>query len=116
MISVKILKKLKSRRGETISETLVATLIAALSMVLFGSMVVASNNIIKDSRSDMENYYKWTSNMMDSKSSGSGAVEMESATISFTVPPVDKNNKDVTLFYNQSSGDSKENEIPVKCY
>ncbi len=113
---MKILEKLKSTRGETISETLVATLIAALSMVLFGSMVVASQNIIKDSRSAMEKYYEWTSKMLSSKSSGVVVVETESAKISFTIPPVSSNNRSIDVYHNQSSGAAKENKIPLICY
>lgn len=57
------LKKLTQDKGETISEVLVATLIAAISMLIFASMVIASKNIIKDSRETIRDYYKQNSLM-----------------------------------------------------
>lgn len=42
---MRILKKLASRRGETLTETLVGVLIVGLASVALASMVVASSNM-----------------------------------------------------------------------
>lgn len=55
---------LKNVRGETIAETLISTLIAALSMVMFASMVIASNNIVKESDSKVREYYENSSKLI----------------------------------------------------
>lgn len=52
-----VMKYLKSKKGETIAETLVATLIAALSMVMFAGMVMASKTIIDASNKKIVEYY-----------------------------------------------------------
>ena len=113
---MKLLDKLKSSNGETISETLVATLIAALSMVMFASMVIASKNIISNSKSAVENYYKCNSSMMASRASGGDEVETEGVTINFTNPPVYANNIEADLYSNQIADGSIENDIQLKCY
>ena len=51
------LKIVNIKKGETIAETLVATLIASLSMVMFASMVIASKNIIENSNVMINEYY-----------------------------------------------------------
>ncbi len=51
------IKKLKNNKGETIAETLVATLIAALSMVMFAGMVMASKAIVDESNKKIVEYY-----------------------------------------------------------
>ncbi len=113
---MKFLDKLKSSNGETISETLVATLIAALSMVMFASMVIASKNIISNSKSVMENYYSCNSKMMTSRASGGGEVKTESVKIIFTNPPVYANDFETDLYSNQMADGSIENDIQLKCY
>lgn len=113
---MRCLDKLKSTKGESISETLVATLIAALAMVMFASMVIASKNIIKDSNSAMEKYYDLNSRMMESRNSDSPGVLVKDAEVSFTKAPVCKDSLDVKLYYNQSADDSEKNEIQLKCY
>ncbi|ETP71953.1 hypothetical protein UYO_2093 [Lachnospiraceae bacterium JC7] len=105
--------KLKSTRGETISETLVSTLIAALAMILFSSMVIASRNVIKSSKQSLEDYYDRTTKMAFRES----GVKTEDAEIHFTVPLVYSSDPvDVTLYYNQASDASEENDFQVKSY
>jgi len=59
-----ILKKFKSKIGESIIETLISTLIAALSMVMFASMVIASKNIVTESDTKLRAYYSGSSNLI----------------------------------------------------
>lgn len=65
-MSGKLKNKLKSKKGETITETLVSVLIAAAAMILFASMITSSQRILKKSESIMNDYY-------------AGEAEMEAA-------------------------------------
>lgn len=58
------LRFLKNKRGETIAETLVSTLIAALSMVMFASMVIAANSIVTESDKKVREYYENSSKLI----------------------------------------------------
>lgn len=51
-------KKLRSRAGETISEVLVALLIASISLVMLAGMITASAHAIERSRKMLETYYE----------------------------------------------------------
>ena len=62
-----VLKKIKTKKGETIAETLVATLIAALSMVMFASMVMASRTIVEESNKKVMEYYEGYSQVISTK-------------------------------------------------
>ena len=57
-------KHLNNIKGETIAETLVSTLIAALSMVMFASMVIAANNIVTESDKKVREYYENSSKLI----------------------------------------------------
>lgn len=65
-MSGKLKNKLKSKKGETITETLVSVLIAAAAMILFASMITSSQRILQKSESIMNDYY-------------AGEAEMEAA-------------------------------------
>ena len=65
-MSGKLKNKLKSKKGETITETLVSVLIAAAAMILFASMITSSQRILQKSESIMNAYY-------------AGEAEMEAA-------------------------------------
>ncbi len=65
-MSGKLKSKLKSKKGETITETLVSVLIAAAAMILFASMITSSQRILQKSESIMNDYY-------------AGEAEMEAA-------------------------------------
>lgn len=65
-MSGKLKNKLKSKKGETITETLVSVLIAAAAMILFASMITSSQRILQKSERIMDAYY-------------AGETEMEAA-------------------------------------
>ena len=65
-MSSKLKNKLKSKKGETITETLVSVLIAAAAMILFASMITSSQRILQKSENIMKDYY-------------TGEAEMEAA-------------------------------------
>lgn len=52
------LKKLKSQRGETIAETLLAMLIAALALTMLAGAIATANMIIRNSDKTMDTYYR----------------------------------------------------------
>lgn len=53
----KIKRKLNSRAGESISETLVSLLIASLALVMLAGTLTASSGMITKSRAKMKAYY-----------------------------------------------------------
>lgn len=59
-----VMKHLKNKKGETIAETLVATLIAALSMVMFAGMVMASKTVVDESNKKIVEYYNGFSQLI----------------------------------------------------
>ncbi len=50
-------KKLCSRAGESIAETLVALLVAAIALTMLAGMITATANLVKKSEDKMEEYY-----------------------------------------------------------
>ncbi len=52
----RVWKKLRSGRGESIAEVLVALLISAVALVLLASMISVSSSLVKKSRTAMEEY------------------------------------------------------------
>ena len=53
-----MINKLKSTAGETISEVLIASLIAVLGVLLFAMMVSSSFSIITSSEEKMQDFYE----------------------------------------------------------
>ncbi len=56
-MNMRSLKKLRSRSGETIAETLVGVLIAALALTMLAGAISASLNVITTSETKMNEYY-----------------------------------------------------------
>ena len=50
-------KKLKEPSGETLTETLVALLIAALALVMLAGMISSTTRIVTQSKTTMNSYY-----------------------------------------------------------
>lgn len=65
-------RKLKSRSGETIAETLVALLIAALALVMLAGAIQAGTHIIDRSRDTFSDYYAQNEHLVKMDASGSG--------------------------------------------
>lgn len=70
----KIMNKLGSSSGESISETLVALLISALALVMLAGVIATSSRIVRKSRESMESYYD-NCNEMVLMSAGAGSSE-----------------------------------------
>lgn len=69
-MSGKLKNKLKSKKGETITETLVSVLIAAAAMILFASMITSSQRILQKSERIMDAYYKGEAEMEAAMAAG----------------------------------------------
>lgn len=69
-MSGKLKNKLKSKNGETITETLVSVLIAAAAMILFASMITSSQRILQKSESIMNAYYAGETKMEEAIATG----------------------------------------------
>lgn len=83
-MSGKLKNKLKSKKGETITETLVSVLIAAAAMILFASMITSSQRILQKSESIMDDYYAGEVKMEEAMvgggtSDGTGTVTIKQA-------------------------------------
>ena len=59
-----IRKILQNEKGESITETLVSTLIASLALVLLAGMLTSSVNVIKKSKTAMSSYYESLNQMV----------------------------------------------------
>ncbi len=74
-------EKIRGKSGETISETLVALLIAALALVMLAGAIGAATRIITNSRDRVNEYYDANQNssgvVMMSGSAGSGTYTIE---------------------------------------
>ena len=69
-MSGKLKNKLKSKKGETITETLVSVLIAAVAMILFASMITSSQRILQKSERIMDAYYDGETKMEAAMAAG----------------------------------------------
>lgn len=69
-MSGKLKNKLKSKKGETITETLVSVLIAAAAMILFASMITSSQRILQKSENIMKDYYTGEAEMEEAMATG----------------------------------------------
>ncbi|MBO4419995.1 MAG: hypothetical protein J5789_09265 [Oscillospiraceae bacterium] len=69
--------RLRSKRGESIAEVLIALMISSMALVLLAGMITATTGIVKKSK-DATNEYTGKSNQLveklDSECSGSGEV------------------------------------------
>lgn len=72
-MSGKVKSKLKSKKGETITETLVSVLIAAAAMILFASMITSSQRILQKSEHIMDAYYDGETKMEAAMAAGGTA-------------------------------------------
>lgn len=78
-MSGKLKNKLKSKKGETITETLVSVLIASAAMILFASMITSSQRILQKSEHIMDAYYDGETKMEEAMATmgtaGTGEVK-----------------------------------------
>lgn len=86
-MSGKVKNKLKSKKGETITETLVSVLIAAAAMILFASMITSSQRILQKSENIMNAYYDGETKMEEVMAAGGTADEIKFGNGEVTIKP-----------------------------
>ena len=101
-MSGKLKNKLKSKKGETITETLVSVLIAAAAMILFASMITSSQRILQKSESIMDAYYDGETKMEEAMATGGTADGIKTGTGTVTI----KQANDTLPHYGISNKDS----------
>ena len=84
-----ILRKLRSEKGESIAEVLVATLVVALGSVLFAGMVSASEKIVRNSDTAYDNYLNDHNAIEDYENTSEGS----SSSVSISSPDGDNSLK-----------------------
>lgn len=80
-----IKNKLRSRAGETITETLVSLLISALALVMLAGVISASSRIVNRSKAALDAYYDACNAMVemsDASETGTGSVKITGTGIS----------------------------------
>ncbi len=58
-----VINKLKSNSGESIAETLVAVLIAAVALLMLAGTVNTASNLISNSQDKLKQYYEANNNL-----------------------------------------------------
>lgn len=86
-MSGKLKNKLKSKKGETITETLVSVLIAAAAMILFASMITSSQRILQKSENIMNAYYDGETKMEEVMAAGGTADGIKFGNGEVTIKP-----------------------------
>lgn len=90
----RIKERLCSQKGESIGETLVSLLIAALALVMLAGAMTSASNIIISSRNKLESYYDANESLAKRESGTpmvntlkledtSGAVSSQTITVSY---------------------------------
>ena len=80
-----LLIKLCSKKGETLTETLVAVLIAALALVMLAGAVSAAKSLIENSTTKLNHYYDNAEKMNSRVISSGGSYDVQGAvSISFS--------------------------------
>ena len=83
-----IKKKLRGSAGETITETLVALLVAALALVMLAGALTTAFRLITKSTGDLKTYYSEVNSVvnMTNKKDGSVTIESESGDLKISQP------------------------------
>ena len=77
-----MIRKLKSSSGESIAETLVAVLIAALALLMLAGTINSASRLITTSKSALETYYHENNAMADYDGSPTCSVTVTGSEIS----------------------------------
>ena len=73
----KLIKKLRSSRGDSIAEVLIALLISVVALVMLAAMIASSTRLIQQSRTAIEKYdaaNNALATMADGSASGNGKL------------------------------------------
>ena len=107
----KITAKLHSQAGESLGETMISLLIAALALAMVAGAITASNDVIGRGRDKLDTYYKANDEEVAGMPAGGG--EYQSADITITdaavqvgnmKPEIEVPSFDVTYYRNTELG------------
>ncbi len=99
MTKVKLMKRLRSQAGESIAEVLIATLIAALALMMLAVMISSTVKQVNTSKAAMEAYYAKNA-ALEQQTTGSSTVEITIKSTSQTGSEITMNVGDVKLYEN----------------
>ena len=103
-MSGKLKNKLKSKKGETITETLVSVLIAAAAMILFASMITSSQRILQKSESIMNDYYAGEAKMEAAMADGGTDDGIKTGNGTVTIQPANNTLPRYNISYKPMNG------------
>lgn len=108
-------QKLKSRAGETLAETLVSLLIAALALVMLAGAMTTASSVVERGRKQLDRYYSANeaeNGVIYMEATGeSGSVTLSSTDLTLNIPVVYYENSEfaktpvVAYKVQQSAGD-----------
>ena len=100
MKNSRLMKKLNSRAGESIGETLVALIIASLALFMLAGAITASSKAIVKSKTQLDRYYTANENGMVRRSSG-GTTLIQGVVIEDKTDAISDQSFDVSCFKNE---------------
>lgn len=80
----KIMNRLHSSVGESLSETLISLLVAALALTMLAGAISSSANVIKKGRNSLNQYYNETEKIVTMSGSGKNGTITIKDSSSFT--------------------------------
>ena len=106
-------RKLRSSRGESIGEVLIAVLIAALALLMLAEMIASSTRLITQSKAKMSAYYDANNALTEQAGDGTLTGSVTLADESNTAVKLENGaaSQAVTYYVNETSG-----SVPVVSY
>lgn len=102
-----LIRKLKNKKGESLTETLVALLISVLSLTLLASMILSGNRITSRSKERMTDYYDSSSAIVQgSGASIDGSITIKDAAGKYCRLSPDENSVRVNIYVNYEFKDT----------
>lgn len=101
----KLKRKLRSKRGESLTEVLIALLISGIAMMMLASMIATTQRIVTKTKSSTKEYVGGNNKLVEKSSdalSGSGNVEfdlMDGSGVYRLTRLTDKSKEDVPVQY-----------------
>ncbi len=77
----KLKKRIGNQAGETIAEVLIALLISSLALVMLASMISATQSMVSNSKTKMDEYYE-ANNILENTPDGEEAIPRKTVSIS----------------------------------
>ena len=89
----KLIRKIKSRAGESLAEVLIAVLIIAVSAMLLASMISSTLSIVTRSEAAYEEYYQENETLetFSSSTPSTVTIKITGSDDSYSIAPIDVN-------------------------